>query len=288
MVKGVLEQEKEPENYEKNIDKIIEQIMTGVDKLKANGIDFYQIMQKESLIAKSMFYSQMENATLETRGKIFNGADIKFVQYGEHIVPIYTIAKQTKNQENFYLLVHTQDVRGNTPEQALQGYYDLRCNRSTNCCSVVSDKHLTVFGSTNVVFGYFGFHGAEMLSATSCDGQTGQRHIAGRKDRKVYKQNYASNEDFVANSGDSHNEIAFSSTSIDEQGVMKPDYVVSFTETPSEKDMLAAAAFGVPIIYINPEMYKSQETAKTTRAKEYVYPVFAPPKEREQMQSEMN
>ena len=275
-------------NYEKSIGKIIENLISSVDKLKAQGIDFYQLMQREKIIAKSIFYSQMENAMLETKNKIFDGADVNYVEHDGRKIPVYTVAKQTENQKDFFLLVHTQNVYGNTPEEAKQGYYDLRCNRSTNCCSVVSDKHLSVFGSTGAVFGYFGFHGSELLSATSSDGQTGQRAIAHRKDRMVFKQNYVTNDDFVANSGKSHNELAFSSTSIDEHGVLKPDYVISFTETPSEKTLLAAAAFNVPIMYINPELYKEQEQSKGTIAKEYLYPVFAEPKTREQMQSEMN
>ena len=282
MVKNVFESDKEPENYQKNIDKIVSNIMSEVDKLQSNNINFFDVIQKETEIAKKSFCNTMEGELLKTKETIFEGADSKTIENNGISVPVYTVAKQTPNQEKFKLLVHTQEIRGETPEEVKQGYYDLRCNRSTNCCSVLSETHMSVFIESQVIFGYFGFHGSELLSATSTDGQTNQMPIALRGDKKCFMQEYLDPDTFINNSGKSHNELAFSSTSTDEHGVLKPDYILCYGE-PREQDLLAAAAFNVPIIKIEKELYKQNEVENTSRRRGYYsYPVIDKPETREQ------
>lgn len=292
MVNDVFTRETEPENYQKNIGEIVNNIMQEVDKLKSQEIDFYDVVQKELSVAKNAFYNDMDKTLQDTQNTLLVGARMEYAEASGEKVPVYKIAKQTKNQEKFTILVHTQEARGNTPEEVKQGYYDLRCNRTTICCSILNESHLSIFSSSSVCIGYSGFHGAELLSATTRDGQTGQRLIAVRKDKKVYMQEYLTPEDYMNSCGKGHNELAFSSTARDEYGVLKPDYIVCF-DAPTERDIISAKAFNIPIIQIEREMYPRKEDTQETgikrpASKEYIYPEFDKPKTRESAQSEFD
>ncbi len=278
-VKDFFKIKTESQDYEQTITKQIKSLYQKVERLEANGIEFYNLFNKEVQTAKGIFYDSLEDCITDTGKSIFEGIKSDYLECENIKVPVYKIEKQTPNQERFYILAHTQQVSGDTKEEIRESYYNRRKNSSTICCTLIDQSHLVTFANGGrVVFGYFSFQNADLLSATTRDGQTGQRYIAIRKDRKVFQQRYINPQEFMQET-DHYNEITFKTDNSLQNGTLNPNVIICIGE-PSKRDILSASAFNIPIIKIEKELYEQQNNDKHEPMKEYLYPVFDRPESR--------
>lgn len=274
----------EPDDYEKWITKNVKEIMDIAQGLASRGMNLTDLLGKETEMVKSAFGRSIESSIAECLSGPVASSPTEEVEVDGKVVK--TIKVDLKPGEKFCILGHSQEVSGSTPEEIRDDYYNKRTKRTTICCSLFDEHHLSSFIDRHVLFGYTDFQGADLLSSTTRDGQTGQRFIAIRRDRKVYKQEYLTVDDFMEKTG-KYNELAFAVNGREQHGVLRPNVIICTKPEPSREDYLAAAGFGIPIVIIDKSLYEQKVDDSPRQSAEYKYPVFSAPEERQpELQSE--
>lgn len=126
--------------------------------------------------------------------------------------------------------------------------------------SLLNEKRTETFGSKkrNVIFGYNQTPTNNLECATLGDARTAQNRIWTRS-------SFLSIDDYLKQASPGHNEVLYGGVN----GVVNPDYILSFQEEATELEQQVADIFNVPIRYL--KEYIRDENYSYYPDKEYVY-----------------
>ena len=216
--------------------------------------------------AEQLQEAEIKCGCIEGANKILKGLSCKDVENSDgEKTRFYKIAKQTTNQEEFFLLVRTIFLRSEEfPNYSMDDYLEVTKNRHMDCgCfSIINQSASQIFGKKEcdvcLVYGDID-DDCELLNSTTSDGSTFSYPFFS-KDIHVRKQDYYSLQDLMQESS-MHTEIAFSNAS-----KIKPKFILSKQDPPSELLIKRASQLGLPIIFIDPTAYKQHDYALKTQS----------------------
>ena len=228
--------------------------------------------------AEMLQEAEVKYSCTEGANKILKGLDCQELESADgKKTQFYKVEKQTENQDNFFLLVRVFSLSPKTvPDYSMNDYFDYTKahNCDSSCYSIINQSMLKSFfeGETTIclVYGQIGDE-CELINSTNSDGQTFQRPFF-TKGRYIFQQQYYPLDDFIKEHS-SHTEISFTNAS-----KIKPAFIYSSSQTPSQLLIKRATQMGLPIVYINPESYvqcqPKERTIKTIMQQEYHYEGF--------------
>jgi len=198
-------------------------------------------------ISIQTFGNNLSKQLEDSLSKITDGIEAENIE-GTN-VKMYRIENQTENQQEFTLLIHSEGI------ERARKYFETNKYTNKMSFSVLDEKHFQTY-SGEIIFGYNGLKGKNIHTVNTMDGNTdAYLHSEYDKNTKAMPNQLYSINDFMDRTAiDRYNEITITANEGESERI-DPDYIVTYNEKPTEEEIEIAQRFGLPIFYINKEVY---------------------------------
>ncbi len=224
-----------------------EKVNAVFDELYQQGKQDFKDELNEQLKNTQDLYEGIEPETIET-------ADGRKVQF-------YKIQNQTEHQRNFTIMGRSTSIRESMKrEGAIDAYLEAASDNEYWSYSVINQSRRGKFYcekfSNHVTFGYLTPPSGDVISLILQDGQTNGYKISNKK--FIVRNNILPLNEFIKQTRGNYNEVV-----ITHPEELKPDMIICKGPEPSEDEIQIAAAFGIPLVYIDKSCYPELANEET-------------------------